>query len=164
VALALTFVYAGPGAPGATTVGVTLVHITTACLWLGGLATLAVALVPSGTTAGLATALARFSFIAPACVVVLAATGTVHAVLRAGSAGRLFTTGYGHAYWLKVAAVVAMLAVANGNRRYVARHVRARVGPDTAPSHVLGLYLGAEVAFGLLVVVLTGTLVDAPVT
>ena len=94
----------------------------------------------------------------------LAATGTLHAVLRAGSAGRLLTTGYGHAYWFKVAAVIAMLAVANGNRRYVARHVRGRLDPGAAPLHMLGLYLGAEAAFGVLVIVLTGTLVDAPVT
>jgi copper transport protein len=138
------------------------VHITAACVWLGGLATLAVALVPSGATAGLDTALARFSVMAPACVVVLAATGTFHAVLRAGSAG-LLTTGYGHAYWFKVAAVLAMLAVANGNRRYVSRHVRGRPDPGAAPLHLLGLFLGAEVAFGVLVIVLTGTLVDAPV-
>ncbi len=163
VAVAMTFIYAGPATPGATTVAATLLHITAACLWLGGLATLAVALVPSGATVGLDTTLARFSIIAPACVVVLAATGTLHAILRTGSAGRLFTTGYGHAYWFKVAAVVAMLAVANGNRRYVSRHVRGRPDPGLAPLHMLGLYLGAEVAFGLLVIVLTGTLVDAPV-
>jgi hypothetical protein len=45
VAVALTFMYAGPAVPSATTVAVTLLHITAACLWLGGLATLAVALM-----------------------------------------------------------------------------------------------------------------------
>ena len=84
---------------------------------------------------------------------------------RAGSIGDLFTTGYGQAFWLKVAAVAAMLVVGNGNRLYVARHVTDRPASDEAPPplHMLGLYLGAEIAFGILVVVVTGILVGAPV-
>ena len=58
-----------------------------------------------------------------------------------------------------------MLAVANGNRLYVLRHVERRPRAEGAepPLHVLGLFLGAEVAFGVVVMVLTGILVGAPV-
>jgi hypothetical protein len=61
--------------------------------------------------------------------------------------------------------VAAMLVGGNGNRLYVARHIMDRPASDEAPPplHMLGLYLGAEIAFGLLVVVVTGILVGAPV-
>ena len=62
---------------------------------------------------------------ATVCVAVLAVSGVLHGWSRAGSLGDLFTTGYGHAFWLKVAAVTAMLVVANGNRLYVLRHVES---------------------------------------
>jgi copper transport protein len=185
VVLVSTWVYAGPEAPGIVTMVVTVVHIAAACLWLGGLAVLAAVLLPLGRTAALARVLGRFSLLATGCIAVLAASGTLHAVSRAGSAGRLFDTTYGYAFWLKVAAVAAMLVVANGNRRYVLRHVRAALpaavggngssgSSDTngqatvarhhggPPLHMLALFLGAEVAFGVVVMVLTAVLVGAP--
>ncbi len=189
VALTATWVYAGPAAPGVVTVIVTVVHIAAACLWAGGLAVLAVVLMPLGRTPALARVLARFSRLATVCVAVLAVTGTLHAVSRTGSAGDLFTTAYGYVFWLKVAAVSVMLLVANCNRHYVLRHVRrarrspiqpAAVGANrhaangagsadandhgAAPLQMLGLFLGAEIAFGLLVMVLTAVLVGAPVS
>jgi copper transport protein len=197
VALSCTWVYAGPESPGWLTAVVTVVHIAAACLWVGGLAVLAVVLLPRGTTPSLAGALTRFSRVAPVCVVVLAVSGAFHGWSRAGSVGDLSTSVYGHAFWLKVAAVLAMLLVANGNRLYVARHVAASLTdgsqagtPETAdadehahgdgdaaasaasadpsptaspPLQLLGLFLGAEIAFGLVVMVLTGVLVGAPV-
>lgn len=187
VALTSTWVYAGPVAPSATTVVVTVVHIAAACLWTGGLAVLAVVLLPLGRTPALARVLDRFSRLATVCVAVLAVSGTLHAVGRTGTAGRLFTTPYGYAFWLKVAAGGVMLLVANGNRHYVLHHIRkARTsatqpaavgaarhgsnGADSAdltragppPLQMLGLFLGAELAFGLLVMVLTAVLVGSP--
>jgi copper transport protein len=189
VALTSTWVYAGPVAPGVVTVIVTVVHIAAACLWTGGLAVLAVVLLPLGRTAALARALARFSRLATVCVAVLAISGSLHAVSRTGSAGDLFATPYGYVFWLKVAAVGVMLLVANGSRHYVLRHIRksrasvsqpAAVGANrhtpnggaaadadhrgVPPLQMLGLFLGAEIAFGLLVTVLTGVLVGAPVS
>src|SRR5918996_227707 len=146
-------------------------------------------LLPLGRTAALARVLARFSRLATVNVGVLAASGPLHAVSRAGSAGRLFDTAYGYAFWLKVAAVGAMLVVANGNRRYVLRHVRSATPAPAAvraagngdggrersphhsppyhsapPLHMLALFLGAEIAFGVVVMVLTAVLVGAPVS
>jgi len=163
--LAGTWAYAGPAAPGWLTVVVTIAHISAACVWAGGLAVLAVVLLPRGSAAPLARPLSSFSRVATICVAVLAVSGVLHGWSRAGSLGDLFATGYGHAFWLKVAAVVAMLAVANGNRLYVLRHVEGRPrAPDAAPPlHMLGLFLGAEIAFGVVVMVLTGILVGAPV-
>lgn len=192
VALSCTWIYAGPVAPGAVTVVVTVLHIAAACLWVGGLAVLAAVLLPRGRTLSLARVLTRFSRLATTCVVVLAVTGTYHAWSRAGSASSLFVTPYGYTFWLKLVAVSAMLVVANGNRLYVLRHVKAGearvaatkspepVGANrfttpapsdapgaaerqAAPLQMLGLFLGAEVAFGVLVMILTGVLVDAPV-
>jgi hypothetical protein len=85
--------------------------------------------------------------------------------------------------------VSVMLLVANGNRLYVLRHIRkarpsagqpAAVGanrhgtnggsasdlhlPGAPPIQMLGLFLGAEIAFGLLVMVLTAMLVGSPVS
>jgi putative copper export protein len=191
-ALACTWVYAGPVAPGPVTIVMTLLHLAAACVWAGGLAVLAAVLLPWGSTASLEGALRRFSPVATVCVGVLAVSGIYHARTRAGSVGSLFSTPYGYAFWLKVLAVSAMLVVANANRKYVARHVRADIrrghggdrgdradpagAPDdehrdddhprnrAAPLQMLGLFLGAEIAFGLLVMVLTGVLVDAPVS
>jgi hypothetical protein len=59
--------------------------------------------------------------------------------------------------------VLGWAALAAATVRYVSRHVRGRPDPGAAPLHLLGLFLGAEVAFGVLVIVHTGTLVDAPV-
>ncbi|HKA83096.1 MAG TPA: CopD family protein [Acidimicrobiales bacterium] len=187
VALTSTWVYAGPVAPGVATATLTVVHVAAACLWTGGLAVLAVVLMPLGRTPALARVLARFSRLATACVAVLAVSGTLHAVARTGSVSELFTTPYGYAFWFKVAGVGAMLLVANGNRHYVLRHVRrARPGPTrpaavganrhgvngggsseldrlgAPPLQMLALFLGAEIAFGLLVIVLTGVLVGSP--
>ncbi len=163
--LAVTWVYAGPAAPGWLTVVVTLAHIAAACVWAGGLAVLAVVLLPRGSPASLERPLERFSRMATVCVSVLAVSGVLHGWSRAGSLGDLFTTGYGHGFWLKVAAVTAMLLVANGNRLYVLRHVESRPSPADAPPplHMLGLFLGAEIAFGVVVMVVTGILVGAPV-
>jgi putative copper export protein len=163
--LAGTWVYAGPAAPGWLTVVLTLAHISAACVWAGGLVVLAVVLLPRGSIAALERPLSSFSRVATVCVAVLALSGALHGWSRAGSLGDLFTTGYGHAFWLKVAAVTAMLLVANGNRLYVLRHVESRAAATGAPPplHVLGLFLGAEIAFGVVVMVLTGILVGAPV-
>jgi copper transport protein len=187
VALTATWVYAGPVAPDLVTVMVTVVHIAAACLWAGGLAVLAVVLLPLGRTVALGRVLARFSRLATGCVAVLAASGTLHAVRRAGSVGDLFATPYGYMFWLKVAAVSVLLLVANANRHYVLRHIRpgrpsmsvpAAVGANrhatngggstdthhrgAPPLQMLGLFLGAEIAFGVLVMVLTAVLVGAP--
>jgi copper transport protein len=181
VTLACTWVYAGPAAPGWLTVVVTVAHISAACMWAGGLAVLAIVLLPRGMTPSLAGALTRFSGVAALCVAVLAVSGVFHGWSRAGSAGHLVSTSYGHTFWLKLAAVVAMLLVANGNRRYVSRQVAAYLidgSPaataegDTAPEapraspplQMLGLFLGAEIAFGVVVMLLTGVLVGAPVS
>jgi copper transport protein len=162
--LAGSWVYAGPAAPGWLTVAVTVTHIGAACVWAGGLAVLAVVLLPRGSPAALDRPLARFSRIATVCVAVLAVSGAFHGWGRAGSLGDLFTTGYGHTFWLKLGAVTAMLVVANGNRLYVLRHVEARPRAGGAPPlHLFGLFLGAEIAFGVVVMVLTGILVGAPV-
>lgn len=165
LALAGTWVYAGPVAPGWITVVVTVAHIAAACVWAGGLAVLAAVMLPRGPDRHLTGALAAFSRLATGAVAVLAVSGAFHGWSRAGSIGDLFTTGYGQAFWLKVAAVAAMLVVGNGNRLYVARHVTDRPAPDEGPLplHMLGMFLGAEIAFGILVVVVTGILVGAPV-
>jgi copper transport protein len=163
--LAGTWVYAGPAAPGWLTMVVTLAHISAASVWAGGLVVLAVVLLPRGSIAALERPLSSFSRVATVCVAVLGLSGSFHGWSRAGSLGDLFTTGYGHAFWLKVVAVTAMLLVANGNRLYVLRHVESRAPATGAPPplHILGLFLGAEIAFGVVVMVLTGILVGAPV-
>lgn len=165
LALAGTWIYAGPAAPGWITVVVTVAHIAAACVWARGLAVLAAVMLPRGPDRHLTGALAAFSRLATGAVAVLAVSGAFHGWSRAGSIGDLFTTGYGQAFWLKVAAVAAMLVVGNGNRLYVARHVTDRPPPDEGPLplHMLGMFLGAEIGFGILVVVVTGILVGAPV-
>jgi hypothetical protein len=83
-ALACTWIYAGPVAPGPVTIVMTLLHLAAACVWAGGLAVLAAVLLPRGSTASLEGALGRFSQVATVCVGVLAVSGIYHAWTRAG--------------------------------------------------------------------------------
>ncbi|MDT0378884.1 FixH family protein [Streptomyces sp. DSM 42041] len=123
--------HASSGIQTAVAMPVDVVHLLAAAAWLGGLATLAVAL-RSGTGAVPATAARRFSRIAPAGVLVLALTGTYQSWRQVGSWSALTGTDYGRLLLLKLALIVLLLVAAYGSRRWVTR----LTAPDrtTAPA------------------------------
>ncbi|MER6351174.1 copper resistance protein CopC [Streptomyces sp. NPDC001634] len=102
---------------------VDVLHLLAVALWLGGLATLLVALyrAPSIETA----AVRRFSRIAFGSVVTLAATGVYQSWRQLGSWSALTGTTYGQLLLVKVGLVAVVVGIAWISRRWSAQLVDA---------------------------------------
>lgn len=126
------------------------VHVVAAGLWAGGVLTLALGLPPALRAAGdasrgdlLAGVVGRFTRLALAGLVALVASGTVGAVVYAGSITALSDSDWGRLVLLKAALVVAAVLLAGLVRR------RGRGLPRA---------LAAEAAVVLAVLAVTGVL------
>ncbi|MFJ2849993.1 copper resistance CopC/CopD family protein [Streptomyces rubiginosohelvolus] len=98
---------------------VDVLHLLAVAAWLGGLASLLVALY---RTPGIGSAaVRRFSAVAFGSVVVLAATGIYQSWRQVGSWSALTGTRYGQLLILKVALIAVLLAVAWFSRRWTGR-------------------------------------------
>jgi copper transport protein len=111
-------------------------HLAAASVWIGGLAMLAVCLLPSRRTAELAEALPRFSRIALGAVAVLVGTGTYQAWREIGPLPALWSTEYGRLLLVKIAGFVLLVGVGNLSRlavrrRYVTAVAHAMSASDT---------------------------------
>lgn len=89
-------------------------HLVAAALWVGGLIAVLAHLSRRGPHAGLVAA--RFSRLALVCWIVMAASGTVNALIRVAP-GQLFTTSYGALVLAKVTALIALGAFGAAQRR-----------------------------------------------
>jgi putative copper resistance protein D len=104
-------------------VGIDVAHLLATGIWVGGLPALAALLrtaAREGTDEGrsyAARAARRFSQVALASVLVLAATGVANALTHIGSIAGLVGTPYGHMLLLKLALLVPILALAAVARR-----------------------------------------------
>jgi copper transport protein len=116
--------HAGDPGLGLPAVVVDAVHTAAAAVWIGGLFQLVV--VTPHATRGLpdadrsrvrATVAGRFSRIALASIVVLAATGTGRALWAVSSPAELWQTGYGRALLVKTALLACLVALGYRNRR-----------------------------------------------
>jgi copper transport protein len=85
------------------------VHLSAACLWIGGLVQLALVVWPLLPDARRTTFLA-FSRLATVCVAVLLLAGFYLSILRLPSVSDLWTTGYGHVLLVKIGLVALALA------------------------------------------------------
>ncbi|MDM4762302.1 cytochrome c oxidase assembly protein [Galbitalea sp. SE-J8] len=92
-------------------------HIAAAAIWVGGLATLAVASVRFGV-GRVATLLPRYSSIALVCFVVVAISGYISAAIRVGTLSAL-ATPYGVLVLVKVAALLALGLFGIVQRRFL---------------------------------------------
>ncbi len=103
-----------------------ILHLMAVATWLGGLATLLVALhkVPGIERA----AVRRFSTVAFVSVLVLAVTGIYQSWRQLGSWSALTGTDYGQLLLLKVALVAVLLGIAFVSRKWTARLADAPVG------------------------------------
>jgi copper transport protein len=154
--LALTIVVARPGKVPVPEIALAELHVMAGAGWVGGLAALAVALIPRRDPAVLHATLGSFSWLSMACVGTLAVTGTAHALMHSGGVAPLMASAYGAALLAKLMAVVGMLGAAAGSHQYV-----RRLGSLAPPPQVIGLFVGAEFAFGAVALVLTAGLVRA---
>jgi copper transport protein len=154
--------HASTQSPVALDFPVNVVHVAAMALWLGGLATMLVAL-PAATRAlaaperaGLLAAnVARFSGLALAMVTAILATGLIQAYVYVRHLDDLTTTGYGRAVLAKLVLLLVVIGFAAYNRRRSVPELRAIAVRGAAPGRagvMLRRALRAEVA--LLIVVL----------
>ncbi|MGR6971487.1 copper resistance protein CopC [Streptomyces cynarae] len=111
---------------------VDVLHLLAVAVWLGGLATLLVALYRAPSMG--AAAVRRFSRLAFGSVVTLAATGVYQSWRQVGSWSALTGTTYGQLLLVKVGLVAVLIGIAWISRRWTARlaDAPADVAQDTA--------------------------------
>ncbi|MER6599384.1 copper resistance CopC/CopD family protein [Streptomyces parvus] len=110
---------------------VDVLHLLAVAAWLGGLASLLVALYRTPDIGS--AAVGRFSAVAFGSVVVLAATGIYQSWRQVGSWSALTGTRYGQLLILKVALIAVLLAVAWFSRRWTGRLTDSAVASEEAP-------------------------------
>ena len=116
--------HAGTQGPEVLLVPADVVHVTAMSLWLGGLATLAVAVPAAARRLEqpehgrlLVGVLSRFSGVALVSVAALMVSGLVQAVVEVGSVPALVETGYGRAVIAKVLLLGVLIGLGAANRR-----------------------------------------------
>ena len=124
------------------------VHLSAACLWIGGLVQLALVVWPLMPEARRAAFLA-FSRLATVCVGVLLLAGVYLSILRLPAVDDLWTTGYGHVLLVKIGLVslafawggmhklLAVPAVARGGEGMFGRLQRSLIGESMVGMAVL---------------------------
>ncbi|WP_409239669.1 copper resistance CopC/CopD family protein [Streptomyces sp. PA5.6] len=129
--------HASTGIQAGIAMPVDVLHLLAVAAWLGGLASLLVALFR--TTAVDASAVQRFSTVAFTSVVVLAATGTYQAWRQVGSWSALTGTSYGQLLLVKIGLVVVLVGVASVSRRWTGRIAAEASGlaPEAAAAVVV---------------------------
>ena len=164
--------HASVQSPVALLLPLDIAHVLAMSAWIGGLLMLLLVL-PAATrrldaadrTRLLAAALLRFSPIALGCVVVLLATGTIQAIEHVATWSQLANTGFGRAILIKIALVVALIALGAVNRRRVIPRLCALVASAAAPGaagRLLRRTLRAEAALVVVVLGVTAALVSYP--
>ncbi len=114
--------HAGDDALGALTVTSDVVHLAAIGLWIGGLALLVDCLATRARALDLSIVLPRFSRLAFAAVVVIAATGSYQSWREVGTWPALVDTVYGRLLLAKIGGFVVLLGLGNLARRWVHRN------------------------------------------
>jgi copper transport protein len=143
--------------------------VSAMCLWLGGLAALAVAIpvalrpLAAGDRAGvLLGTLGRFSPVALASVIALAITGTIQAIVEVGRLGALVDTGYGRAVVGKILLLLLLIGLGAANRQRLLPKLERAVAAGVEPGRITGWLrrnVRTEVAVICGVLALTAVLV-----
>lgn len=136
-------------------------HHAAAAGWIAGLAIVGWVAIPTTTPDVLVPVVRRFSQVAATCVAVLVITGVVQSIRLVGSPGALFDADHGRYLAVKVAILVAMLGIANANRRRVDARLHE---PSDLPNHLGALRRAvvAEFAIGLVIIGVTAAMVVSP--
>jgi len=138
------------------------VHMVVAAVWLGGLVGLALVLRWQSGSVSWASMVTRFSTVAAVSVAVLWITGVAQAWFTVGSLGALTGSDYGTILLVKLALVVATMAMAAWNRWKLLPSLNS---PETTTSDVtrrVGRTVRIEVVALLAVVMVTAVLVETP--
>jgi copper transport protein len=133
------------------------VHLSAACLWIGGLIHLVIVVWPLMPEARRAAFLA-FSRLATVCVGVLLLAGVYLSILRLPHLDDLWTTGYGQVLLLKIG-LVSLAFAWGGLHKLVAVPAVAR-GSDGVVGRLRGSLIG-ESMVGMAVLLVAAVLVNA---
>jgi copper transport protein len=160
--------HAGTQSPEAVLLPANVLHVLAAGVWIGGIATLVLALPaatrrldPPDRTPLLAAVVGRFSGTALVAVAVLVAAGVLQGVLELDAVEDLWTTGFGRAVLVKSALVLVLVGLGALNRRRTVPGLRRATRAGTAPGaagHLLRRALRAELALGVGALIATGAL------
>ena len=145
LALALSG-HASNAAPQLATRPSVFVHVVCVAFWVGALLPLIASL-----QAGAGAALARFSRLIPYPLAALVASGVILAVVQLDRLDALWTTNYGIVLSCKLAAVIALLALAAANRYVFAPRYQ---GGDATVSAVLTRTMAAELCIVAVILAL----------
>ena len=162
VATLVTFPYTGHPSVGSQVplaVASDVLHLTSMCVWFGGLLMLSVVVLPDEDEPTVRAAAARFSRAAMASVVVLVATGVYQAWREAGIAASLTATHYGKLLLVKTSIVAVVLLVAEVSRRWVGRVRWTPEGDEQVSVRALGWSVSLETALVVVVLAVTSLLV-----
>lgn len=135
-------------------------HVAAMSVWVGGLATLLLALpaatraLPAGGERSrlLAAALTRFSPLALVAVIVIVASGVVQGVVEVRTVAHLFDTPFGRAVAIKVVLLLGLIALGVVQRRRVLPRLRA-VAAAAQPPAAAGMLLRRTLRGELLLIV-----------
>jgi copper resistance protein D len=145
---------ATPGANGVLHLTADILHLSASGIWLGALLPFAIALVRHPDAAAALTR--RFSALATACVLVLAASGIVDGWMILGGIDALTGTPYGQLLLAKIALFLLMLAFAGVNRFVLTPRLATS---NSANARLrLVIHSGCEITLGLAILSLVGVL------
>jgi copper transport protein len=133
------------------------VHLSAACLWLGGLVQLALVVWPAAPDLR-RQAFLRFARLAPVLISFLLAAGIYLSVLRLPHVHDLWTAGYGRVLLVKIGLV--SLALAWGGAHHVLAGPRVERG-ERGVFRVLSRSLVGEASIGMAVLLAAAILVDS---
>jgi putative copper export protein/methionine-rich copper-binding protein CopC len=139
------------------------VHLLGASLWIGGLAVLALAVLPRRRAGELAAVVPGYSRLAAVSVTAIVLAGLVLAWQVVGSYQALLHTSYGHLLLLKTGVLGCVLLAACASRQWVRTRLDLAVllRGDAATVRSFGYSVAAETGLVLVVLAVTSLLVTA---
>lgn len=139
------------------------VHLLGAALWIGGLAMLALAVLPRRRPGELAEVVPGYSRLAALSVTAIVGAGLVLAWQVVGSYDALLHTSYGHLLLVKTAVLGGVLVAAYASRQWVRTRLDLAVllRGDAATVRPFGYSVAAETGLVLVVLAVTSLLVTA---
>ncbi len=139
-----------------------IAHHMAAAAWLGGLAILTFVVVPTQERDTIIDSVRRFANVAAASVAVIVGTGVLQSLRLLGNPFTVFTVAHGRFLLLKLLVLVAMLKVADVNRRRVTNRFNTDDGPPARVIDNTRRAMRTELGVGLVIIAITSAMVVSP--
>jgi len=141
---------------------VDVLHVTASAIWLGGLAVLALVVIPFIDAKSALLTYTRYGRYAQYAVITIVVTGVIQTLrLHGVSLSSLFGERHGQILLLKIVAVGLMLKVGDVNRRRLLKNLPTEDSPMIKRSTLLLRASYTELVCGVLVLALTSVLVTS---